>query len=84
MSFMCKMKDAIVNSVRRWVPKEKMDKAKMEKSACRRVNVFKRLTRKVIIKNQDKAQKISHVIRIRNEGRNVAYKVRNDSNKIRY
>lgn len=52
ISIKCKIKDAIANRVYRWVTKEKMDKAKMEKSMCSRVNMFMRLKKKAITKEQ--------------------------------
>lgn len=57
---MYKMKEAIVNRACRWIPKEKMEIAKVEISTCQRITVFKKLKGKVITKDKDEALKISH------------------------
>lgn len=59
-----------------------MDKTKIEKS-CSKVNVFKRLKGKVIIKYQDNSLKISQTTKWRNEEKDVN-KQRTNPSKIRH
>lgn len=80
-SIMCKIKEAIVNGVSRWVHKEKKNNAKFEKLTNLRVSVFKRINEKIITKEQDKAFGISHVTRMKEE-RKVINKKRKGSNKF--
>lgn len=64
-----------------WMPNEKMDDAKVEKSTYPRVSIFNILKGKVFTKDQAKGLKISHATQMkkerRKEGRKVFYKHNN-------
>lgn len=64
--------------------REKKDKAKLEKSTCPRISIFKRLKGKIFTMDHDKALKISHATRMMTGGNNGVHKQRKGSSKIRH
>lgn len=81
---MCKIKETIAIGTYKWLPKEKMDNAKMEKSTFPMVSVFKRLGERTINKSQENGLKVSHAPKEKTEGRKVFYKKSNGSHKTRH
>lgn len=57
------------------------DNTKVKESTCPRVSVLKKIKGKIITKDQEKALKISHAIKIK-EKRKVVKKKRMGTNKI--